>query len=72
VLTVNGVEIPFESTIEDLWQQLNDQVDKRAVELAKKTILGAHLEDLFDQIRQSEVEIENAFKVAMQRIKKDQ
>ena len=72
VLTVNGVVIPFEDTVNDLWKQVNDDLNKRALDLVKKTILGANLEELFDRIRQSEWEIENAFKTALENINKDQ
>jgi len=70
-LTVNGVEIPFEATINDLWRQCTDSVNERAQEIAKKTLLGSYLEELFDTIRQSEWEIENAFKNAMAKLNKD-
>jgi hypothetical protein len=67
-LTVNGVEIPFEATINDLWKQCQDDLNTRALEQAKKIVLGAGLEELFDKIRQSEWEIENAFKAALTKL----
>jgi hypothetical protein len=67
-LTVNGVEIPFEPTVEHLWKQVNDNLDERAMELAKQIIAGAGLQDLFDRIKRAEWEIGDALEASFKKL----
>lgn len=67
-LTVNGVEIPFESTVENMWNQLSNSVDARALAKAKDIISGAGLADLFDTIRHAEWEIGRALETSLEKI----
>jgi hypothetical protein len=67
-LTVNGVEIPFESTINDLWKQCQDDVNGRALEMAQKIISGAGLDDLFKTIREAEWQVGAALEKAMEKL----
>lgn len=67
-LTVNGVEIPFKSTIEDMWKQMVDSRDERALELAKDIITGAGLQNIFEAVRDAEWHISNALNEALEKM----
>lgn len=69
VLTVNGVEIPFEPTVEEMWRQVNEDVDRRALKLAEEIISGAKLQGVFDAVRRAEWEISTALENALKEIK---
>jgi hypothetical protein len=68
-LTLNGVEIPFEATVNEMWTQVNNDLDKRALELVKQAIDGTDLQNLFDTIKRAEYEIEEAIKTSLAKLK---
>lgn len=68
-LTLNGVEVPFEDTVNEMWKQVNDDLDKRALEMVTRAIDGTDLENLFATVRRAEYEIEQAIKTSLAKFK---
>lgn len=67
-LTVNGIEIPFEHTINEMWTNVNNDVDNRALDRAREIISGAGLSRLFEAIKRADYELEQALNNALKTI----
>jgi hypothetical protein len=68
-LTVNGVEIDFATTVQELWDQCNRDADGRALTMAKDIIKGAGLEKVREAVERAEWEISNALDESLKQIK---
>lgn len=59
-LLVNGVELPFTETMNDIYRRMEEQIDKQARELAERMVTAAGLEPLAEAIQKAEWEIKEA------------
>ncbi len=49
-LLVNGQEIPFSETIEDIYSRIHEDLNKKAAQLAHEKLTGCGLNKLFDLV----------------------
>ena len=59
-LLVNGIEVPFAETMNDIYQRMEKQIDERARVLAEKMVLEAGLEGVSDALREVERKVKDA------------
>lgn len=59
MLLVNGVELPFVETINDIYQRMERQIDEQAREVAEKMVMEAGLDGVADVLREVEWKVKN-------------
>jgi hypothetical protein len=59
-LLVNGVELPFVETMNDIYQRMERQIDEQAREVAEKMVTEAGLDGVADALREVEWKVKDA------------
>lgn len=59
-LLVNGVELPFTQTINDIYLRMKNQIEEEAREMAEKMVTEAGLESIADALREVEWKVKDA------------
>lgn len=61
-LLVNGIELPFTQTMNDIYRRMENQIDEQARELAEKMVTEAGLEGVADALREVEWKVKDALR----------
>lgn len=67
MLTVNGVELPFTATINDIYARMQAQLEEDAQELAQKMVTEAGLDGLAEALRDAEHSIKSAIQAVAEK-----
>ena len=59
-LIINGVEVPFISTLENLWERANDDINNRAMDMAIKMVTAAKLDGVVNALNELEYKMIDA------------
>lgn len=59
-LLVNGVELPFVETMNDIYQRMERQIDEQARKVAEKMVTEAGLDGVADALREVEWKVKDA------------
>ena len=57
---INGVEVPFSITLNDVWKRANAELTERARKMAKEMITEAGLDDIRNVLQNAEWELKAA------------
>lgn len=71
ILTVNGVELPYTETMDDVWIRSQAEFDKKVLEKAKELISDARLEAVLDVIEDARSMIFSALEKASTKADKE-
>lgn len=63
-LLVNGIEMPFTETMNDIYRRMEDQIDGRAREIAEKMVTEAGLDGVAEALREVELKVREALRTA--------
>lgn len=59
-LLVNGVELPFRATLDNLWGRMEADIEERARAMAERMVTEAGLEGVADALRDVEWKVKEA------------
>lgn len=57
---VNGIELPFTDTINDIYRRMNERLDMEAIEIAEKMVTEAGLDGVAEALREVEWKVKEA------------
>lgn len=60
MLTINGVEVPFSATVQDIWDRCSARLDEEAKEKAIEMIAQSGLDDLREAVHEAERKVKAA------------